>query len=443
MGEGLLKAESSAGPGRPQAGAGEAFVRRGGELWCGGISLSSVAESFGTPTYAYSSEHLLGRYERLREAFAGVELMVAYSVKANGNLAILNRLAAVGSGADIVSAGELQRCLQAGIPADRIVFAGVGKTVPEMSAALRAGIHAFNVESGDELKLLAATAEELGVRAPVALRVNADILAPTPHEYTRTGHAATKFGIPMAEARDLYRFAHDHPRLKVRGIDVHIGSQIVDPAPYRTALTEVVGLVDRLGDDGIRLEFVDLGGGYGVRYGLDDPEIVLEELASAVVPELAARRLRLILEPGRFIVGDAGVLLTTVLYVKRTGEKTFVITDGGMTELLRPSHYGGYHRIEPVVERAGAETVSVDVVGPICENGDFLARDREIPLPETGDVLAVRTAGAYGFTMASNYNGRRRPAEVLIEGGAVHEVRARESYSDLARGETIPPTSRG
>lgn len=412
-------------------------------MHCGEVSLGSVAESFGTPTYVYSSEHILARYRRLREAFAGVDLLVAYSVKANGNLAVLNRLATAGSGADIVSAGELERCLAAGIPAARVVFAGVGKTVPEMETALRAGIHAFNVESGDELDVLADTAGRLGVQAPVALRVNADILAPTPHEYTRTGHAATKFGVPMAEAADLYRFAEDHPHVRVRGIDVHIGSQIVDPAPYRTALVEVLGLVDRLAGDGIQLEFVDLGGGYGVPYGLDDPEIVVEDLAAAVVPELSARGLRLILEPGRFIVGDAGVLLTTVLYVKRAGDKIFVITDGGMTELLRPSHYGGYHRIEPVVERVGADVVRADVVGPICENGDFLARDREIPLPEPGDVLAVRTAGAYGFTMASNYNGRRRPAEVLVERGAVHEVRARERYSDLARGETIPPNIRG
>ena len=231
-----------------------------------------------------------------------------------------------------------------------------------------------------------------------------------------------------------------HPHLRVRGIDVHIGSQIVDPAPYRAALDEVLVVVDQLAADGIALEFLDLGGGYGVAYGADEPEMLLDELAAAVVPALSSRGLKLVLEPGRLVVGEAGILLTRVLYRKESGGKTFVITDGGMTELLRPSHYGGFHRIEAVRSRPGAESRPVDVVGPICETGDFLAQDRELPLPEPGDLLAVRTAGAYGFSMALNYNGRRRPAEVMVEGGTAHRIRERESLDDLTRGEWIPPT---
>jgi diaminopimelate decarboxylase len=425
MGEGVL------------TGSG-AFPRIDGVLSVGSVSLESVAEAYGTPVYVYSGDLVAEQLRRFLSAFAPLDLLLAYSVKANGNLAILHRVGALGAGADIVSAGELHRALEAGIPAERVVFAGVGKTREEMAFALRAGIHAFHVESEGELAALAEVAEQVGIPAPVGIRVNPDILTDTPHEYTRTGHAASKFGVPVDEALELYRAFASHPWLRLEGIDVHIGSQIIDVEPYERALDTVLEMVDTLAAEGILLSEVDLGGGFGVGY--DGSEgLSPETVARVVVPRLQDRGLRLILEPGRSIVGEAGVLLTRVLYRKSSGGKTFVITDAGMTELLRPSHYGGWHRIEAVRERRGAPRTTVDVVGPICETGDFLARDRELPLPEPGELLAVGTAGAYGFTMASNYNARPRPPEVLVEGAEIHLVRARETLDDLIRGEVIPP----
>ncbi len=404
---------------------------------CGPFALDDIAARFGTPLYLYDGDVLERRYRAFRSAFRGARLLVAYSVKANGNLALLNRLAGLGSGADIVSRGELARALEAGIPAERIVFAGAGKSEEELGAGLDAGIYGFNVESGEELELLERIAARRGVRARVALRVNLDIASPTPHEYTRTGHADTKFGIPADQVMDLYRWAAARASLRVAGIAVHIGSQIVDTEPYEHAAREILALERALLEEGIPLEYVDLGGGFGVAYG-QESEIDLARLAAHVLPTVTERDLRLVLEPGRFIVGEAGDLIVRVLYVKRSGAKTFVITDGGMTELLRPSHYGGYHRIEPVRPRPRAPVVVADVVGPVCEDGDFLARDRAIPLPLAGDLLVVRTAGAYGFSMASNYNSRPRPAEVLVADGQAHLVRERETFSDLIRGERIP-----
>lgn len=401
------------------------------------MPLSGLADRFGTPLYVYDLDHVQARYRAFQRAFAGTDTLVAYSVKANGNLALLHRLARLGAGADIVSAGELHRALRAGIPGERIVFAGVAKTEAEHRAALEAGILAINVESAGELRRLEGVAGSLGVEAPFAIRVNPDIVADTPHEYTRTGHAHTKFGVPLDEARELYEWAAGRPHLRARGVDVHIGSQILETEPYVRALETVVGLALELRDGGMDPEFVDLGGGFGVGYGRE-PGMAVEGLARTVLPGLEATGLRLVLEPGRAIVGAAGVLLTRVQYVKRYAHHSFVIVDGGMTELIRPSHYGGYHAIEPVVQRPGAEEVVADVVGPICENGDFLARERKLALPEPGDLLAVRTAGAYGFTMASNYNARRRPAEAVVDRGRVHLVRARETVDDLLRGEIVP-----
>ncbi len=414
-----------------------AFPRIGDTLHCGQVPLPVLAERYGTPLYVYDLPFMEERYRAFESAFEGVDLLVAYSVKANGTLAILHRLASLGAGADIVSEGELQRALRAGIPPERIVFAGVGKRRAEMASALQAGILGFNVESDAELRLLDRVATELDVRAPVALRVNPNILSPTPHEYTRTGHAETKFGIPADEILPLYRWSTTRPHLAIRGIDVHIGSQINDPEPYRRALEEVLGLVDALAGEGVQLDYIDLGGGFGVAYD-DQPGMSLAALADAIVPPLRGRGLRLVLEPGRSVVGEAGALLTRVLYVKRSGEKTFVVADGSMTDLLRPSHYGGYHGIDPVVLPHDAREAVVDVVGPVCETGDFLARDRALPLPEPGDLLLVRTAGAYGFAMASNYNSRLRPAEVAVEGDAAHLIRKRETVDDLMRGEVIP-----
>lgn len=409
-----------------------------GALTCRGLSLDELAERFGTPLYVYDVEGIEERIRRFQRAFQGVDLLLAYSVKANGNLALLNRIAAAGAGADIVSGGELHRALRAGVPAERIVFAGVGKTREELRAGIEAGIRAFHVESHGELDALAELAAEAGATAPVGIRVNPAVESPT-HAYTKTGHATSKFGIPIPEAEEIYRAAAAFPSLRFVGIDVHIGSQILDTAPYAQAFEIVLALVDRLREAGVSLEYLDLGGGYGVGYdggdGLD-----LESFAERVVPEIASRKLGLVLEPGRAIVAESGVLLVRVLYVKRSGGKTFVVTDGGMTDLLRPALYQGWHRIDPVRRRegAGAAVEVVDVVGPVCETGDFLGLDRELPLSEPGDVLAVRDVGAYGFAMTSNYNARPRAAEVMVEGGVAHLVRERETLEGLSRGEGIP-----
>ena len=410
------------------------FPRIDGELWAAESRVTDLVAEFGSPLYVYDAGVIEAAYRRIESAFAGADILLAYSVKANSNLEILKRLRALGAGADIVSQGELHRCLAAGFSPSDVVFAGVGKTEVEMEAALEVGILAFNVESAEELQALGRVAERLGRTAPVALRVNPDIVADTPHEYTRTGDGASKFGIPVDCILDLYRWAADQPSLEVRGIDVHIGSQILDPEPYTRALAQVLDLAAEVRAEGIDLDFVDLGGGFGVGYEGEDG-LSVEGLAAIVVPRVAETGLRLILEPGRFIVGQAGILVTKVLYVKHSGPKTFVVTDGGMTELIRPSHYQGFHRIEPVISREEAVREVVDVVGPICETGDFLARDRVLQMPAQGDLLAVQTAGAYGFVMASNYNSRRRPAEVVVNGAEVTLARRRETFDDLLRGE--------
>lgn len=397
--------------------------------------MESVVEQHGTPLYLYSRNSIVERLRSLDTAFEPLDRLIAYSVKANGNLSILRLLAAEGCGADIVSGGELYRALRAGMPAERIVFSGVGKTATEMDAGLEAGILCFNVESAGELRLLAERGRALGRTAPVSLRINPDIESPTPHAYTRTGHRDTKFGIPSEDAVGLYRLAAELDGVEPVGIDAHIGSQIVEPGPYQQSLLHLLELVDALRGEGITLRTLDLGGGFGVAYeAAADP--APSSFAERIVPHLATSGLRLILEPGRYIIGHAGVLLTRVLYVKRTGSKTFVITDAGMNDLLRPSHYASYHRVEPVRTPVhGRESRHVDVVGPICESGDFLALDREMPLPEGGELLAIHTVGAYGFSMASSYNARTRPAEVLIEGDRARLIRRRETYADLIRGE--------
>jgi diaminopimelate decarboxylase len=402
-------------------------------LNCEGVPAEHLVAQYGTPLYVYSRHGILERYRAFTEAFAALDPLIAYSVKANGNLAVLRLLAAAGAGADIVSGGELYRARHAGVPAERILFSGVGKTVIEMAAALEAGIYAFNVESEGELRTLAELAVAMKTVAPVALRVNPDVETRTPHHYTATGHKATKFGIPYEDAEQLYHTAASLPGIRVRGIDVHIGSQILDVEPYCLAVSRVLELVERLQADGIELEFIDVGGGFGVSYDEgDDPEPA--DFAAGLVPLLADRGLRVVFEPGRYIVGPAGVLLTRVLYVKKMSGKVFVITDAGMNDLLRPSHYSSYHRVDPAV-RQGRELVHMDVVGPICESGDFLALDRAIPRVEPGELLAISTTGAYGFSMASTYNARPRPAEVLVDGAEHRLIRRRESYDDLVRGE--------
>jgi diaminopimelate decarboxylase len=405
-----------------------------GSLRCGTASAAELAARYGTPLYVYDFEYIERRVQTFQEAFSDVGTLLAYSVKANGNLSLLRRLQALGCGADITSLGELFRARKAGIPPEDIVFAGVGKTEGEIVACLNEGIYGFNVESAGELERIHAIAVARDTPAPFAIRVNPDVLASTPHEYTATGHAAAKFGVPLDRAAQLYRWAQGRPHLRARGIDLHIGSQIVDPAPYVRALDKVLAVVEELRSDGIELEYLDIGGGYGIRYA-DEPGIDLDQLAAEILPRVRTSGLRLLIEPGRSVVGEAGILLTRVQYVKRNGSKIFVIVDGGMSELLRPSHYGGYHAIERVDRRDARPVETVDVVGPICESGDFLARDREMEVPEPGELLAVRTAGAYGFTMASNYNGRLRPAEVLVDDAGDHLIRRRETLPDLIAAE--------
>jgi diaminopimelate decarboxylase len=410
------------------------FRWEGARLHCESVALEDLALEYGTPLYVYSQAAIRDRYRAFDTAFAPLDRLVAYSVKANGNLAVLRLLADLGAGADIVSGGELHRALAAGIAAERIVFSGVGKTRAEFVLALEAGVHGFNVESEGELQALAETAASLGRRAPVALRVNPDVEPDTPHHYTRTGHLATKFGVPMADALRLYRFAAAQPSLEPRGIDVHIGSQIMEAAPYQVAVRRVLEQVVALRRAGIELEYIDVGGGFGIAYD-EEADPAAESWAGVLVPELARSGLRVILEPGRFIAGPAGVLVTRVLYVKRMAGKTFVITDAGMNDLIRPSHYASYHRIEPAVRQPGREADVVDVVGPVCESGDFLALNRTLERVEPGELLVLRTAGAYGFSMASTYNSRPRPAEVMVEGETSRLARRRETYDDLVDAE--------
>ena len=410
------------------------FEFRDGRLHCEDVPVDELVRRFGTPLYVYSQSVLHDRYDEVARAFAPVDPLIAYSVKANGNLSLLRLLAAWGAGADIVSRGELHRARLAGIPGDRIVFSGVGKTVEELAAGIEAGLYGFNVESEGELRSLSELAAATGVLAPAALRVNPDIEASTPHQYIRTGHAASKFGVPYADARGLYRLGAALPGLRMAGVDLHIGSQIIDAKPYREAVDRAAELIGGLRADGIELEYLDIGGGFGITYDQAEAPSA-SDFAVELVPALQAIGLRIVLEPGRFVVGPAGVLLARVLYIKKTATKTFVITDAGMNDLLRPSHYASYHRVEPAERHAGRDIATVDVVGPICETGDFLALGREIERVEPGEVLVVGETGAYGFVMASTYNARPRPAEVLVAGGEYRLIRRREGLDDLVRGE--------
>lgn len=415
-----------------------AHPRRDGVLRTGERSVKEIASEFGTPLYVYDAGIVDDRVRSFQDAFGGLDFLLAYSVKANGNLALLDRMSRLGAGADIVSRGELFRALEAGIPPEKIVFAGVGKREDEIVAGLEAGIHAFHVESEGELRLLERLARESGRVAPFSIRINPDVASASSHHYIATGHAAAKFGVPIPSSLELYRWAAEKDALRIRGVDLHIGSQVNAVEPYREALARLLDVVDQLGDRGIEIEYVDLGGGFAVPEEKNAEPLEPARVAGVVVPELRDRGLRLILEPGRSIIAEAGLLVTEVLYVKEQGGITFVVTDAGMTDFLRPSHYDGYHRIDPVVEREGRPIRTVDVVGPVCESGDFLGRDRSMPLPEPGDLLAVRDAGAYGFVMTMQYNGRPRPAEVLVDGDEAHLIREREREADLIRGERIP-----
>ncbi|AEA72007.1 diaminopimelate decarboxylase [Pseudomonas brassicacearum subsp. brassicacearum NFM421] len=413
----------------------DAFNYRGGELFAEGVALSAIAERFGTPTYVYSRAHIEAQYRTFADALEGMPHLVCFAVKANSNLGVLNVLARLGAGFDIVSGGELERVLAAGGSADKIVFSGVGKTREDMRRALEVGVHCFNIESTDELERLQIVAAELGVRAPISLRVNPDVDAGT-HPYISTGLKENKFGIAIADAEDVYVRAAQLPNLEVLGVDCHIGSQLTTLEPFIDALDRLLALVDRLGDCGIYLRHIDLGGGVGVRYRDEEPPLVADYI-KAVRERLDGRDLALMFEPGRYIVANAGVLLTQVEYLKHTEHKDFAIVDAAMNDLIRPALYQAWMDVTAVRPRDTAAR-SYDIVGPICETGDFLAKGRELALEE-GDLLAVHSAGAYGFVMSSNYNTRGRCAEVLVDGDQAFEVRRRETVVELFAGESLLP----
>lgn len=411
------------------------FAYREGELHCELTPLRTIAEAVGTPTYVYSMRAIQENFSAYDRAFASVPHVIAYAMKANANLSILSLLARAGSGADVISGGELFLALKAGIPPKKITFAGPGKTREEMAEALKAEILVFNVESPAELRQLDRVAQALGVKAPVALRVNPDV-DPHTHPYIATGLKTSKFGIPIARALEEYRMAQELPGIEVVGIHMHIGSLLTKTAPLLDAVGRVAELVTTLRSRGIGIHYLDVGGGLGIRYQDENPPTP-REYAEVLMPIVKDLGVTLILEPGRSIVGNAGMLLTLVLYLKDTGDKRFVIVDAAMNDLIRPSLYNAYHAILPIRASGARQGFVADVVGPICESGDFLARDRELPAVEEGDLLAVMSAGAYGFAMSSNYNARPRSAEVLVDADRFSLVRRRESYEDLIAGEEV------
>ena len=413
----------------------EVFAVRAGELHAEGVALSAVAQEFGTPAYVYSRAHIEGQYRAYTDALAGLPHLVCFAVKANSNLGVLNVLARLGAGFDIVSRGELERVLAAGGDPHRVVFSGVGKTRDDMRRALEVGVHCFNVESADELERLQQVAAELGVIAPISLRVNPDVDAGT-HPYISTGLKENKFGIDIADAEAVYVRAAELPNLQILGVDCHIGSQLTTLPPFLDALDRLLALIDRLAERGIVLRHLDLGGGLGVRYRDEQPPLAGDYI-QAIRERTAGRNLTLVFEPGRFIVANAGILLTRVEYLKHTAHKDFAIVDAAMNDLIRPALYQAWMAVEPVTARQG-QARRYDLVGPICETGDFLAKDRELVLAE-GDLLAIRSAGAYGFTMSSNYNTRGRAAEVMVDGDQAHLVRRRETLEELFAGESRLP----
>ena len=416
------------------------FEYRNGEMFAEQVSLKRIAQEVGTPAYVYSLATLKRHYQVFDQAFAKAPHIVCFSVKANSNLALLRAFAKEGSGFDIVSGGELFRALKVGADPKKIVFSGVGKKKEEIEYALKSGILMFNVESEHELSVLNEIASGIGKKAPISLRVNPDV-DPQTHPYISTGMKKAKFGVDIKKSLETYKKALSLQNIDVVGVDCHIGSQLTTLTPFVDALAKVREYLDRvlageMKKEGAQIRYLDLGGGLGIQYHDETPPLP-EEYAKAIIQGLEGLDITLILEPGRVIVGNAGILLTEVQYLKETETKKFVIVDGGMNDLIRPALYGSYQTIQPVVETK-ADTIVADVVGPICESGDFFAKDREIAQPQRGDLLAVMSAGAYGFTMASNYNSHPKPPEVLVDGDHYYIVRKRESLDDLINGEMIP-----
>jgi diaminopimelate decarboxylase len=416
------------------------FEYRNGEMFAEGMPIKKIAKEVGTPAYIYSLAALRQQFRTFDQAFSSVPHLVCFSVKANSNIALLRVFAKEGGGFDIVSGGELFRALRAGADPKKVVFSGVGKKKDEIEYALRSGILMFNVESEHELVALNEIAGAVKKKAPVSLRINPDV-DPQTHPYISTGMKKAKFGVDIRRSVEVYKKAVSLPNLEVVGVDCHIGSQLTSVSPFVDALARVREYLDRvlvgsLRKEGARIRYVDLGGGLGITYKDETPPGP-EEYAKAIIQGLEGLDVTLILEPGRVIVGNAGILVTEVQYLKETDEKKFVIVDGGMNDLIRPALYGSYQAIQPVMQNHG-ETIVADIVGPICESGDFFAKDREIARPARGDLLAVMSAGAYGFTMASNYNSHPKPPEILVDGDKYYVIRARETFEDLIRGEAIP-----
>jgi len=409
------------------------FIYKGNRLFAEDVAISELAERLGTPVYVYSARTLRRHFRVLSDAFKGSDTLICFAMKALSNLSVLKLFGDLGAGFDIVSVGELMRCMRAGANARKIVFSGVGKTDDEIEAALKTGILMINVESRPELHRVSEVARRLGIQAPVSLRVNPD-LDPGTHPHISTGHRDSKFGVPFAEIGEYYAEARTLPNLELAGLSTHIGSQITETGPFVEAGEKVARIVRNLREDGISLKYLDLGGGLGIPYQEEPPPP--SEYAAAILGPLRTIGLKLIIEPGRVLVGNAGILVTRVLFVKETDVKRFVVVDGAMNDLIRPVLYEAFHEIRPVVRNGGGRATA-DVVGPVCESGDFFARERDMPEAHRGDLLAVMSAGAYGFVMASNYNSRPRAAEVIVNGSEYQVVRERETFEDLIRGEKI------
>ena len=410
------------------------FTYKDNRLFAEDVEITGLAERLGTPLYIYSARTLRRHFRVLDDAFKGTDHLICFAMKALSNLSILKLYAGMGSGFDIVSVGELMRCLRAGADARKIVFSGVGKTDEEIEAALKAGILMINVESRPELHRISEIAHRMNLNAPLSLRVNPD-LDPGTHPHISTGHRDSKFGVPLSQVHEYYAEARTLPNLELAGLSTHIGSQITETGPFAEAGEKVAKIVRELREDAFELKYLDLGGGLGIPYQEEPPPP--SEYARALLGPLRNVGLKIIIEPGRVLVGNAGILVTKVLYVKDTDVKRFIVVDGAMNDLIRPVLYEAYHEIQPVVRRNGGKIVTADVVGPVCESGDFFARERDLPEAEAGELLAVMSAGAYGFVMASNYNSRPRPAEVMVNGAEFHVVRERDTFEDIIRGEKL------
>src|SRR3990172_4255109 len=411
------------------------FQYKGNELYCEGVAVERIAREVGTPFYLYSNATLEHHFKVFDDVFSDVPHITCYAVKANSNIAVLDIFGRLGGGADIVSGGELFRALRAGMSPDKIVYSGVGKKIEEIDFALKSDILMFNVESSQELRVIDDRAEKLGKKARISIRINPDV-DPKTHPYISTGLKKSKFGIDIKKALDEYRHARELKNIEIAGVDCHIGSQITQIEPFRDAIRKIKELVLIMKSEGLEIKYLDLGGGLGIPYNAEEPPHPFD-YGKTLMEEVRDLGCTLILEPGRVIVGNAGILVTKVLYTKEGEEKSFVIVDAGMNDLIRPSIYGSFHFIQPVIKEERKD-VMVDVVGPICESGDFLAKERQMPEARPGELLAVMSAGAYGFARASNYNSRPRVAEVLVQGDQYHVIRKREGYEDLIRMEKIP-----